>query len=1000
MRNLKKVLSLVLCVAMMLSVMVMSTGATSFSDEDEFSPQYKEAAEVLTGMGVIQGYEDGSYFLPQRNITRAQVATMIYRAVTHDVNDTQTGIYKDYNKFKDVPSTDWSAGYVNYCANGEIIKGFTPDTFGPLKNVTGYQVLAMILRAVGYDANDEFTGDGWAIRVATTAQQLGILENVQEATLGEPATRELVAELIFQTMTKVDMVDYTPAFGYQPTWPRETLGEDEFGLWLENDTADVWGRPGDTWHYDTGDKSTIIEETPVATYTAAVTECQIAEDAGFDGVETYTLYTNGVVNDTQYKVQATDTVQKIGGQGTLTEVYEDEIVTIDTFLAVVTDVKDATFDKAGHLKDHATITLTVYDKETGTSNYTLTKTDATNYEYEKDDYVLINAYTKNTPEKGTGSVTVDNVVTETTKDATKYGEILGVAEAMTGAQTYIWRNASRHTVNGTEYNDAKWFELDQAGESTANHTWFFDKYDNLIGVVDIATQYSYGIIENIQWQNPSMATGYALATIRYMDNTTDQMTVTAIDGNKLTYNTTGNNPVADFSNGVISTSMAENADFCGQDLYRIYTAADGSVSLEQVFTDADNNDSNNINGTVSINELNELTHATIRTGRATISGDGSGTSPDSINVNSDTTFLVRNDAPTGATYTVVDGYNNITNYTTGDKAHVDYVDLDGDKYADYVYVTGTPDNAKTSGLIYLTSDEVKAVTVDDKITHYELTGYIDGVPGTIYVDNDKDGNDNLIDLLVPDDGTSYVNRLFAVDFTDGMVTNVCNTNKPLSDALTNVDNIFVNKGTDYEDLSLTKWYDGKTADAANLDGTVLTVNNQLFNVSDAVVIGEDLLVEGDLSDKEIYVIYDPANPVNNAYVAEYVYIAEPAEEGGNSGDTTVTYEVQPTAGKEITVTLANNKVKLENAKVVVLKNGEEDNFSFGTADLSITITEVSSGKVAFKQTVTVTGTGTDNCVINTEVPQTLTSGNYLVTMTISNDDIGTLNVVENYSAGI
>ena len=117
MRNLKKVLSLVLCVAMLLSVMVVGTGAASFTDEDEFSPQYAEAAEVLTGMGVIQGYDDGS-FLPQRNITRAQVATMIYRAVTHDVTDSQTDLYKDYNKFEDVPSTDWSAGYVGYCANG------------------------------------------------------------------------------------------------------------------------------------------------------------------------------------------------------------------------------------------------------------------------------------------------------------------------------------------------------------------------------------------------------------------------------------------------------------------------------------------------------------------------------------------------------------------------------------------------------------------------------------------------------------------------------------------------------------------------------------------------------------------------------------------------------------------------------------------------------------------------------------------------------------------
>ena len=86
----KKVLSLVLCVAMLLSVMVMGTGA-AFTDEDDFSPQYAEAAEVLTNLKVMQGYDDGS-FLPQRNITRAQVATLIYRAATGDVTDSQTDI--------------------------------------------------------------------------------------------------------------------------------------------------------------------------------------------------------------------------------------------------------------------------------------------------------------------------------------------------------------------------------------------------------------------------------------------------------------------------------------------------------------------------------------------------------------------------------------------------------------------------------------------------------------------------------------------------------------------------------------------------------------------------------------------------------------------------------------------------------------------------------------------------------------------------------------------
>ena len=242
MRNLKKVLSLVLCVAMLLSVMVMGTGA-AFTDEDDFSPQYAEAAEVLAGMKVMQGYDDGS-FLPQRNITRAQVATMIYRAATSDVTDTQTPIYADYDKFDDVQSDDWFAGYVNYCGNAELIKGFTPTTFGPNKNVTGYQVLAMILRAVGYDQNDEFTGSGWEIRTASTAESLGILDNVQDATLGQPATRELVAELIFRAMI-VPTVEYTNAFGYQQN--KTTLGWNEFKLFeaegtiVANEIADLYG---------------------------------------------------------------------------------------------------------------------------------------------------------------------------------------------------------------------------------------------------------------------------------------------------------------------------------------------------------------------------------------------------------------------------------------------------------------------------------------------------------------------------------------------------------------------------------------------------------------------------------------------------------------------------------------------------------------------------------------------------------------------------------------
>ena len=752
-----------LCVAMMLSVMVMSTGATSFSDEDEFSPQYKEAAEVLTGMGVIQGYEDGSYFLPQRNITRAQVATMIYRAVTHDVNDTQTGIYKDYNKFKDVPSTDWSAGYVNYCANGEIIKGFTPDTFGPLKNVTGYQVLAMILRAVGYDANDEFTGDGWAIRVATTAQQLGILENVQEATLGEPATRELVAELIFQTMTKVDMVDYTPAFGYQPTWPRETLGEDEFGLTKgDRTTIDDWGRPGYIWKYDTGDKSTTIEEAALATYKTAVTECDVADDTT-DADATYALYVNSKTSTQKYTVQATDTVNKIGAQGRLTEVYTDRIVMIDTFLAQVDSVKDATFDAAGHMKTPATITLSVYDQgyDKGASTVVLTNGE-TNYTYTEDQMVLLNAYTEKGTYNDSGAVLVGRDKTAT------YGEIYSAATAITGTQTIIYNNANQHNINGTVYDDAMKLYLDQAKQETTNHTWFFDQYNNLIGVTDISADTNYGIINRIWWAgNAADGSGTAQANVTYMDGTTGTVTIsdmTFMGGNDSvigtaysanmkngtpTYSTdvddlmrimpkTGSNTaVVDDGYFYVSPYYATNeqADdhngngIVDDHLFQFTIQADGTVAAKEVAGAANDTDGlANVNTTVSKDSITGIT------------------------ANSSTVFLIRN---ADDTYTSITGINNIGSYQLGE---VDYVDMNRDGVAEYVYVTALPVNSKMDVLFYYADGQGSYETTTGI---YTIPGYIDGVAGNLVTKNSTIYNDIV-------NGADY--SLYKVTTENGMAT--------------------------------------------------------------------------------------------------------------------------------------------------------------------------------------------------------------------------------------
>ena len=168
---------------------------------------------------------------------------------------------------------------------------------------------------------------------------------------------------------------------------------------------------------------------------------------------------------------------------------------IDTFLAKVQSVSDAAYDAQGHLRKEASITLLVYD---GTSNKELTLTNGEdNYSYVKGDYVLLNAKTADVVRGAKNTSTTSGLVI--TAADKKYGEIVAKAESFTGAQTIIYWNNEQHNVAGTVYDDAVKFILDEAGNSTENHTWFLDQYGSLIGAADIAATNSYGVINRIWW---------------------------------------------------------------------------------------------------------------------------------------------------------------------------------------------------------------------------------------------------------------------------------------------------------------------------------------------------------------------------------------------------------------------------------------------------------------------------------------------------------------------
>ena len=737
----KKLLAMVLALVMTLSLAV---SANAFKDDKSISDDYAEAVAVLNGMGVFKGYEDGS-FKPEGNITRAEVATIIYRIYTADVaKNDKSGLYATYNKFSDMAGASWAAGYIGYCANASLVKGYPDGTFKPSGKVTGYEVLAMILRAVGYDKNNEFSGADWALHVAQTAQQLGVLDNVAKTTdLNAPASRELVAELLFQGIQKAQ-VTYTPAFGYVTDKvigaKNNSLGEKNFKL-ASADAADKWGRPATKWTYNTGDKATTFVEKPDLTYTKAVAECDVAHDAGLKKDTAYTVYVNGhVLSGGKYTINLTDTTTKIGAQGRLTEVYDDTIVMIDTFLAKVNSVADAAYDAQGHLRKEASIDLTVYDAKTGnTANYVLYNGE-TNYGYAKDEYVLLNAYTAQANNTVKASDKVEKK-TGSTNDGV-YGEIVDKATSIEGAQSVIYWKSQQHNVAGTVYDDAAKFLLDQAGTSLGNYTWFFDQYGNLIGDVEIAAATSYGVITKLWWAGTSAdGTGVAKANVTYMDGTTAQ-----VDISSMTYNdadTLTNATVADYA-AKTGTPFHYTAAASGK-LMTVDTIYDGSKNYffvdDAAYTNEVNDGNDIINGHLfQFTTKNDGTVKAVEVsgnknvGYAKFASIYSAVSKDtlySVATNNSTLFLVRSENTDGTyKYESITGINNIGNYAPDE---VDYVDLNGDRVADYVFVIGESVAAKAEGLFYYAGNN--NYSYDASTGYWTIGGFMDGEAATIKVKN-------------------------------------------------------------------------------------------------------------------------------------------------------------------------------------------------------------------------------------------------------------------------
>jgi len=193
MRNLKKILSLVLALMMVLSVMV--TASAAFTDAEDI--EYTEAVEVMTAIGLISGNPDGS-FKPEGTLVREEAAKMAaYLLIGKSVND----LAQSKTTFTDVPVGHWSNPYVAYCVKEGLINGRNETTFDPRGTVTGYEYAKLMLCALGIEG--VYTGANWTVDVALNAKTYGLLAGM-EIVLSNNITREQAAQMTLNAATYTD----------------------------------------------------------------------------------------------------------------------------------------------------------------------------------------------------------------------------------------------------------------------------------------------------------------------------------------------------------------------------------------------------------------------------------------------------------------------------------------------------------------------------------------------------------------------------------------------------------------------------------------------------------------------------------------------------------------------------------------------------------------------------------------------------------------------------
>ena len=492
MKNLKKVLALVLVVAMMASFAV-SAGAASFTDNAKIV--YNDAVKLLSNLDVINGFTDGS-FNPEGNVTRAQTAKMI--AYIMNGGEDASSTFAASAKFNDVANGYWAANSIGYCATKEIVAGAGNNLYYPNNDVTGVQLAKMALVALGYDPTiEKLTGSAWAINTINLAEDAGLFDDMnKDFNASAAASRQEAAQILYNMLLS-EMVCYTDN-GTNIIIGDITINTDATRKYMDKDGkavddkddailgveeyfsltgngnvqtgTDDYGRPARVIDVKGVDSITIADSADLK-YDGQVTAGTLYSDLGndvrdykqivyIDGANVYDESGKNTTGDSKYEmvIEKNNSDDKNGYKGATMEAFIDDdaetvtFVIIKTYLAQVDSIDENKDDK-----DLLDIDFDVF----GEGSVTLDEQES--FGYEEDDYVLVNL-------GNNGSKTVISVI--------------GAPETVEG--TADTQASDYYKIDGTKYNlSASLNENPAEGDYSGTYTFYLDQMGNIVGSTEI-----------------------------------------------------------------------------------------------------------------------------------------------------------------------------------------------------------------------------------------------------------------------------------------------------------------------------------------------------------------------------------------------------------------------------------------------------------------------------------------------------------------------------------